>query len=39
VLELQLFRRHQVLPPEYENPATEPVLRLFGMKRRSIKEQ
>ena len=38
VLELELFRRHQVLPPERANGIFEPDLRVLGVERRSLKE-
>lgn len=38
VLELELFRRHQVLPPAYADRAYDPELHVLGLKRRSLKE-
>lgn len=38
VLELELFRRHQVLPARYPNRIVNPDRRVFGKKRRSLKE-
>jgi len=38
VLELELFRRHQVLPPRYTERILDPDLRVLGTERRSLKE-
>ncbi len=38
VLELELFRRHQTLPPGYVDRIFHPDHRVFGMERRSLKE-
>ena len=38
VLEYDLFRRHQALRPEFPNRIFDPVLRAFGLERRSLKE-
>jgi len=38
VLELELFRRHQVLPSEYPNRIFDSDRRAFGLERRSLKE-
>jgi hypothetical protein len=38
VLELELFRRHQVLPPGYAERIFDPDLRVHGVERRSQKE-
>lgn len=38
VLELELFRRHQVLPPRYTERIFDPDLRVLGVERRSLKE-
>lgn len=38
VLELELFRRHQVLTPGYADRVFDPDFRVFGMERRSLKE-
>lgn len=38
VLELELFRRHQVLPPEPAYRIFDPYRGVFGLERRSLKE-
>lgn len=38
VLELELFRRHQVLPPVYAEGVFDRDLRVLGVERRSLKE-
>ena len=38
VLELELFRRHQVLPSDVPTRIFDPDRRVFGMERRSLKE-
>ncbi len=38
VLELELFRRHQVLPSDIPTRIFDPERRLFGLERRSLKE-
>ncbi len=37
VLELELFRRHQVLPPTVPRDDIDSVPRIFGAERRSVK--
>lgn len=38
VLELELFRRHQALPPARTERIFDPDLRALGAERRSLKE-
>lgn len=37
VLELELFRRHQVLPPTFSRDDIDSIPRIFGSERRSVK--
>ena len=37
VLELELFRRHQVLPPAVQRDDIDSIPRIFGAERRSVK--
>ena len=37
VLELELFRRHQALPPTISREDIDSIPRIFGAERRSVK--
>jgi len=37
VLELELFRRHQALPPTVQRDDIDSIPRIFGAERRSVK--